>query len=207
MKSPVFVGIAGGTASGKTTVCHTIKEALGVECTVVAMDAFYKGIPEDQLHLVHEYNFDHPNALDHDEIYSVVNKLLNWEDAEMPVYDFKTHKRLEETQNLPAANFVILEGIYALYEKRMRDLMSLKIFVQTDDDIRLGRRMLRDRQERGRDIEGILNQYFKFVKPSYDEYIKPTMKKADIIVPHGAKNQVAIDLIVMNLRHYLQSQD
>lgn len=200
---PIFIGVCGGTASGKTTLCRRIEEALGVQCTVLAMDHFYKGLTAEELPMVHEYNFDHPNAIDFDEIYLAIQKLLKREDAMIPIYNFKTHSRESDRQVIRSSNLVLYEGIFALSDKRVRDLMKLKVFVQTDDDIRLCRRLLRDTKQRGRDPEGILNQYFKFVKPSYDEYIRPTMKHADIIVPHGAHNDVAIELIVMNLKNYL----
>ncbi|CAG9323049.1 unnamed protein product [Blepharisma stoltei] len=201
--TPIFIGVCGGTASGKTTLCNRISEALGAECTVLGMDHFYKGLTEEELPLVHEYNFDHPNSLDFDEMFIAIQKLLRREDADIPIYDFKTHSRKPERQMIKHANLILFEGILAFYDKRLRDLMKLKIFVQTDDDIRLCRRLLRDSTERGRHPDGILNQYFKFVKPSYDEYIRPTMKYADIIVPHGAHNDVAIEFVVMNLKNYL----
>jgi uridine kinase len=199
----IILGISGGSASGKTSVCRKVQEALGMDCTVLEMDNFYRGLTDEDLPMVHEYNFDHPNAIDFEEIYRAIKNLAAGNDADIPIYDFKTHSRLPQTQKIKANRLILYEGIYSLYDPRVRDMMKLKIFVQTDDDLRLARRLKRDTLERCRSIEGVLDQYFKFVKPSYDEYIEPTMKYADIIIPHGAYNQVAIDLIVLNLKNYL----
>ena len=201
--SSIIVGICGGSASGKTSLCRKVKEALGVDQTVLEMDNFYKGLTAEELPNVHEYNFDHPNAIDFEESYLAIKTLESGLDAEIPIYDFKTHSRAPEKQIVKANRLILYEGIYSLYDPRVRDMMKLKIFVQTDDDLRLCRRLKRDTVERGRSIEGVLDQYFKFVKPSYDEFILPTMKYADIIIPHGAHNQVAIDLLVLNLKNYL----
>ena len=199
-RSPILVGVCGGTASGKTSLCTKIYEALQINCTLIQMDSFYKGLAPEKLEHVDEYNFDHPDALDFEDIRRTISTLMRREPADVPLYDFTTHSRLSETNRLEPNNLILYEGIYALYDKDICDRMDLKIFVQTEDDVRLSRRLLRDTKERGRSIEGVLSQYFKFVKPSFDEYIRPTMKFADIIVPHGAHNQVAIDLIVMNLK-------
>ena len=199
----IVIGISGGSASGKTSLCRKVQEALGVDLTVLEMDHFYKGLTAEELPNVHEYNFDNPTAIDLEELYLAIKTLARGEDAEIPIYDFKTHSRLEERQIIKANKLILYEGIYSLYDPRVRDMMKLKIFVQTDDDLRLSRRLKRDTEERGRSVEGILGQYFKFVKPSYDEFILPTMKYADIIIPHGAHNQVAIDLIVLSLKNYL----
>jgi uridine kinase len=200
MDRPILVSVAGGTASGKTTLCRTIQEKLGLNCTLLEMDNFYRGLTPQQHEFAHEYNFDHPDAIDFNEALNVVQNLLNGNDVELAIYDFKTHSRSNQFKSLKSNKLILYEGIYSLYDERVRNLMQLKIFVQTDDDVRLCRRLLRDTKERGREVDGILTQYFKFVKPSFDEYIRPTMKYADIIVPNGASNQIAIDLIVKNLK-------
>jgi uridine kinase len=200
---PILVGICGGSASGKTSLCRKVAEGLGVDCTVLEMDHFYRGLTPEQIQSVSEYNFDHPEALNFDDIFVALNTLLEGKDAEIPVYDFKKHSRAPYKQTIKSNKLILYEGIFSLFDPKVRDMMKLKIFVQTDDDLRLSRRLLRDTQERGRDLDGVLYQYFRFVKPSYDEYIRPTMKYADIIIPQGAHNQVAIDLILLSLRNYL----
>lgn len=200
---PILVGICGGSASGKTSICRKVQEGLGVDCTVLEMDNFYKGLTEEELQNVSEYNFDHPSALSFEDIYAAIKTLMSGNDAEISIYDFKTHKRTGMTQTVRTNKLILYEGIYSLYDPKLRDMMKLKVFVHTDDDLRLCRRLKRDTIERGRSVEGVLDQYFKFVKPSFDEYILPTMKFADIIVPQGAHNQVAVDLIVLNLKNYL----
>ena len=199
----IILGICGGSASGKTSVCRKVQEALGLDCTVLEMDNFYRGLTPEERPNVADYNFDHPNAIDFEEIFLAIKTLANGNDAEIPIYDFKTHSRTSNKKIIKANKLILYEGIYSLYDPRVREMMKLKIFVQTDDDSRLCRRLKRDTIERGRSVEGVLQQYFRFVKPSYDEFILPTMKYADIIIPHGAYNQVAIDLIVLNLKNYL----
>ena len=200
---PILVGICGGSASGKTSLCRKLQQELSVDCTVLEMDHFYRGLTPEQLLAVSEYNFDHPEALNHEDIVQALQTLLTGQDAQIPVYDFKSHRRADYTQTVKSNKLILYEGIFSLYDPKIRDMMKLKIFVQTDDDLRLARRLLRDTQDRGRDLDGALEQYFKFVKPSYDEYIRPTMKYADVIIPQGAHNQVAIDLILLSLKNYL----
>lgn len=200
---PIVIGISGGSASGKTSICRKVQEGLGVDCTVLEMDHFYRGLTPEEKENVSEYNFDHPEALDLDGIYQALETLRKGQDAVIPVYCFKTHRRTGNTQIVKANRLILYEGIFSLLDPKVRNLMKLKIFVQTDDDLRLARRLLRDTQERGREVNDVLDQYFKFVKPSYDEFIRPTMKHADIIIPQGAHNQVAIDLVLLNLKNYL----
>jgi len=196
---PVLVGVAGGSASGKTTLCNRIISELSFRnCSVLSLDSFYKGgIPPEK---VASYNFDHPDSLDFDLCYEVLKKLVQKKDAEIPVYSFVTHSRAEQWEKIKPCDIILFEGILALHDPRIVELMNLKIFVQCDDDIRLYRRLLRDVKERGRDVEGILYQYNTFVKPSFNDFIKPSMKNANIIVPGNSDNAVAINLIVDNLR-------
>jgi len=196
---PVLIGVAGGSASGKTTLCNRIISELSFRnCSVLSLDSFYKGgIPPEK---VANYNFDEPNALDFDLCYEVLKKLANKEAAEIPVYNFSTHSREKEWEKVNPSDIILFEGILALHDPRIVELMNLKIFVQCDDDIRLYRRLLRDVKERGRDVAGILYQYNTFVKPSFNDFIKPSMKHANIIVPGNSDNAVAINLVVENLR-------
>lgn len=177
-------------------------------CCIVEFDAFYKGLSEEQHEHAADYNFDSPNALDFDLAYEKILQLLKYQDVEIPIYDFVTHKRNEnEHRQLAAQPILIFEGIFALYEKRFRDLMDLTIFVLTDDDLRLARRIKRDMAERGRMIQDILAQYNRFVKSSYDEFTKPTMKYADIIVPRGKENVKGIEFVINNLKLSIPQDD
>ncbi|TNV78732.1 hypothetical protein FGO68_gene8479 [Halteria grandinella] len=201
---PLFIGVTGGTASGKTSLCRRITERIGINVSYISLDSFYKGLSHEDHANAHNYNFDHPNALDFDLAYTLLSQILKGKDIEIPQYDFTTHARIEGTSDhVSAAPIIIFEGILSLYDARIRDLMDIKIFVLTDDDVRLSRRLMRDCTERARTIEGVLYQYNRFVKKAYDEYIKPTMRYANIIVPFGSDNTTAIDFIVTNLRSKL----
>ncbi|RDD41312.1 Uridine-cytidine kinase-like 1 [Trichoplax sp. H2] len=200
------IGLCGGSASGKTSLARKIIESLNVPwVTMLSMDAFYKVLSEEK-HLLanqNEYNFDCPDAIDYDVAVSTLRKLKEGKQVEIPVYDFTTHTRLEETKTVYGANVIIFEGIVSFCNKELLELMDMKIFVDADSDIRLARRLRRDIYERGRDLEGILKQYHKSVKPSYEEYIAPSRKFADIVVPRGSENDVAIDLIVHHVNKQL----
>lgn len=201
MIKPYFIGICGGTASGKTTLCREIFQNLSVidDCILLSMDNFYKGLTEEEHDDADNYNFDHPDAIDFDDVYNVLVKLLNHEDAEIPNYDFALHQRTKEKTYLDKSYFILFEGILALHDKRIRDMMDLKLFVHEADDVRLARRIRRDISERGRDVIGVLKQWHLTVKPSFDEFVAPTMKHADLIVQGNEFNKTAIQFIVDNL--------
>ncbi|XP_073861841.1 uridine-cytidine kinase-like 1 isoform X13 [Macaca fascicularis] len=229
-KEAFAIGLGGGSASGKTTVARMIIEALDVPWVVLlSMDSFYKVLTEQQQEQAahNNFNFDHPDAFDFDLIISTLKKLKQGKSVKVPVYDFTTHSRKRDWKTLYGANVIIFEGIMAFADKtlleglvpvspcrllassrslahRLHQLLDMKIFVDTDSDIRLVRRLRRDISERGRDIEGVIKQYNKFVKPSFDQYIQPTMRLADIVVPRGSGNTVAIDLIVQHVHSQLE---
>ncbi|EGG21789.1 uridine kinase [Cavenderia fasciculata] len=204
----LMICIAGGTASGKTTVCEEIIKRLeNKRISVICLDSFYRPLTHDELTTVASYNFDHPSAFDWDYATRAIKELKSGNHFNIPTYCFKTHNRLEETTPIADIDVIIFEGILSLYTQEIRDQMDIKIFVDTDSDTRLSRRVLRDIAERGRNLEGVLYQYEKFVKPSFDEYILPTKKYADVIIPRGADNVVAIDLIVRHIRSKLQDKD
>ncbi|NXI49637.1 UCKL1 protein, partial [Chloroceryle aenea] len=199
-------GLGGGSASGKTTVATMIIEALDVPWVVLlSMDSFYKVLTKQQQEQAasNDFNFDHPDAFDFDLIIATLKKLKQGKSVKIPIYDFTTHSRKKEWKTLYGANVIIFEGIMAFADKELLKLLDLKIFVDTDSDIRLVRRLRRDISERGRDIEGVIKQYNKFVKPAFDQYIQPTMRLADIVVPRGSGNTVAIDLIVQHVHSQL----
>ncbi|XP_057384534.1 uridine-cytidine kinase-like 1 isoform X6 [Balaenoptera acutorostrata] len=193
-KEAFAIGLGGGSASGKTTVARMIIEALDVPWVVLlSMDSFYKVLTRQQQEQAahNNFNFDHPDAFDFDLIISTLKKL-------------KQGKSVKKT--LYGANVIIFEGIMAFADKTLLELLDMKIFVDTDSDIRLVRRLRRDISERGRDIEGVIKQYNKFVKPAFDQYIQPTMRVADIVVPRGSGNTVAIDLIVQHVHSQLEER-
>ncbi|XP_067564896.1 uridine-cytidine kinase-like 1 isoform X5 [Pseudorca crassidens] len=208
-KEAFAIGLGGGSASGKTTVARMIIEALDVPWVVLlSMDSFYKVLTRQQQEQAahNNFNFDHPDAFDFDLIISTLKKLKQGKSVKVPIYDFTTHSRKKDWKTLYGANVIIFEGIMAFADKTLLELLDMKIFVDTDSDIRLVRRLRRDISERGRDIEGVIKQYNKFVKPAFDQYIQPTMRVADIVVPRGSGNTVAIDLIVQHVHSQLEER-
>jgi uridine kinase len=209
-RSPFIIGVAGGSASGKTTVCQEIVESLSNKrVCVISQDSFYRSLEVEEKKLAAEscYDFDHPDAFDYGIFEETIQKLKRGGEVEIPVYDFKTHSRLNMTEKVSGADVVIIEGILIFFTKSIREMMDMKIFVDTDSDVRLARRIRRDIQERGRDLESVLLQYEKFVKPSFDDYIMPTKQYADIIIPRGGGNKVAIDLLTQHIKSKLIAID
>ncbi|XP_061097912.1 uridine-cytidine kinase-like 1 isoform X1 [Conger conger] len=208
-KEAFVIGLCGGSASGKTTVANKIIEALDVPWVVLlSMDSFYKVLSKEAQELAarNEYNFDHPDAFDFELLVTVLRKLKKGKSIKVPVYDFTTHSRRKEWKTVYGANVVIFEGILAFANKELLKLLDMKVFVDTDSDIRLVRRLKRDIMERGRDIGGVIKQYNKFVKPAFEQYIEPTVQVADIVVPRGGENFVALDLIVQHVHSQLEKR-
>uniref|UniRef100_A0A7N6AW41 Uridine-cytidine kinase n=1 Tax=Anabas testudineus TaxID=64144 RepID=A0A7N6AW41_ANATE len=206
-KDAFVIGLCGGSASGKTTVARKIIEALDVPWVVLlSMDSFYKVLsPEQQIKAAsNDYNFDHPDAFDFDLLTHTLRKLKQGKSVKIPVYDFTTHGRQKDWKTVYGASVIIFEGIMSFADKELLKLLDMKLFVDTDSDIRLVRRLRRDISERGREIEGVIKQYNKFVKPAFEQYIEPTMRLADIVVPRGGGNMVAIDLIVQHVHSQLE---
>ncbi|KAM9703470.1 uridine-cytidine kinase-like 1 isoform 1-T1 [Menidia menidia] len=209
-KEAFVIGLCGGSASGKTTVANKIIEALDVPWVVLlSMDSFYKVLnkEEQELAVKNEYNFDHPDAFDFELLITVLRKLKKGKSIKVPVYDFTSHCRRKEWKTVYGANVVIFEGILAFANKELLKLLDMKVFVDTDSDIRLIRRLKRDISQRGRDISGIIKQYNKFVKPAFEQYIEPTVQVADIVVPRGGENFVALDLIVQHVHSQLEKRE
>ncbi|XP_041987817.1 uridine-cytidine kinase-like 1 isoform X2 [Aricia agestis] len=204
---PFLIGICGASASGKTTVATKIIESLNIPwVTIVSMDSFYKVLNEKQHQAAmrNEYNFDHPDAFDIELLISVLQRLKEGKKVEVPIYNYVTHSRENRTKTMYGANVIIFEGILAFYSAEVVEMLDMKVFVDTDADIRLARRLRRDIVQRGRDLEGVLKQYLTYVKPAYQSYIAPSMAHADIIVPRGGENKVAISLIVQHVHKQLQ---
>ncbi|XP_036942379.1 uridine-cytidine kinase-like 1 isoform X3 [Acanthopagrus latus] len=209
-KEAFVIGLCGGSASGKTTVANKIIEALDVPWVVLlSMDSFYKVLSKEEQELAakNEYNFDHPDAFDFELLVNVLRKLKKGKSIKVPVYDFTSHSRRKEWKTVYGANVVIFEGILAFANKELLKLLDMKVFVDTDSDIRLIRRLKRDISQRGRDISGIIKQYNKFVKPAFEQYIEPTVQAADIVVPRGGENFVALDLIVQHVHSQLEKRE
>ncbi|KAI1711234.1 uracil phosphoribosyltransferase domain-containing protein [Ditylenchus destructor] len=206
LKKSYLIGICGGSASGKTTVAQSIIERLEMPwVTVLSMDSFYKVLNAEQHELAakQEYNFDHPDAFDFELLYETLVRLRDGKSVEVPVYDFTTHRRDKNPKLMYGADILIFEGILSFHRPEIAVLMDMKVFVDTDSDIRLVRRLERDISQRGRDVTGVLDQYLKFVKPAFDTFIAPATKLADIIVPRGGENHIAIDLIVRQIKNQL----
>lgn len=204
-----IIGISGGSASGKTTVSKTIISKLGVPWVVIiSLDSFYKVLNDEQRERARkgEYNFDHPDAFDWELAYIALKKLKEGKSAKIPIYDFTTHSRLPKQKKVYGANVVIFEGIMTLCDEKVLQLLDMKVFVDTDSDIRLARRLRRDIKERGRDISGVLRMYDKFVKPMFEQHIAPSVKSADIVVPWEGENNVAVNLIVQHVSNQLEKR-
>ena len=195
-QKPFIIGVAGGSGSGKTTVVRHILERIGEDKLVLIQhDSYYR----DLKHLPFEdrarQNFDHPASLETELMIRHLNALSNGYSIDMPLYDFNRHIRLPETKTTYPRDIILIDGILIFTETELRNLMKIKVFVDTDDDIRLLRRLRRDIHERGRDLESVLAQYEKFVRPMHLEFVEPTKRYADIIIPRGGKNQVALDML------------
>uniref|UniRef100_A0A7S3ZBN8 Uridine kinase n=1 Tax=Lotharella globosa TaxID=91324 RepID=A0A7S3ZBN8_9EUKA len=208
-KEPLVIGVTGGTASGKTTVCRKIIERIGIPWVVmISMDRFYRSLPPEEMKLAKkkEFNWDHPSAFDWALFQKVIADIRTGKSVEVPRYDFATNSREKETDTVYGADIVIIEGILVLHDKPLRELMDIKVFVDTDSDLRLARRIKRDIRERGRTVDEVLDQYVKTVKPSFDDYIFPTKRYADLIVPRGGDNYVAINLLVQHIKAILKKR-
>lgn len=205
---PVVIGIAGGSGSGKTSVTHAILDVFKDRSVVVIeQDYYYK----DQSHLEFEQrletNYDHPDAFDNALLARDIEKLLNRESIEKPVYDYALHTRSKETVHIEPQDVIIIEGILVLADENLRDLMDMKLFVDTDADLRIIRRILRDINERGRSMDSVIDQYLSVVRPMHNQFIEPTKRSADIIIPEGGENKVAIDLMVTKIKTILESNN
>jgi uridine kinase len=204
-KKPVVIGVAGGSGSGKTSVTKSIYEHFkGHSILMIEQDYYYK----DQSQLPYEQrlntNYDHPLAFDNDLLIDHLKTLLNHHSIEKPVYDYKLHTRSEDVIFVEPKDVIILEGILILEDERLRNLMDIKLFVDTDADIRIIRRILRDIKERGRSIDSVIEQYISVVRPMHNQFIEPTKRYADIIIPEGGQNHVAIDLMVTKIQTILE---
>lgn len=191
----VIIGIGGGTGSGKTTLAKQLLKEYGRgEVVVLELDSYYKDLSDQPMHHRHHNNFDHPESIDIDLLLENVIGLKNGNKVEVPVYDFKTHSRTPETRTIEPHHVLVIEGILALHFKELRELMNIKTYVETPDDVRFIRRLKRDISTRGRTAEMVIDQYLSTVRPMHNQFVAPTKVFADIIIPEGGGNSVAIDL-------------
>ncbi|MEY9975415.1 uridine kinase [Lysinibacillus sp. RC79] len=207
-KRPVVIGIAGGSCSGKTSVTRAIYDVFRDHSVVVIEQDFYY---KDQSHLTFEErlgtNYDHPLAFDNDLLIEHIKRLLVRQPIEKPVYDYVQHTRAKEIIHVEPVDVIILEGILVLEDADLRDLMDIKLFVDTDSDLRIIRRIMRDIKERGRTTDSVIEQYLSAVRPMHNLFIEPTKRYADIIIPEGGDNEVAIDLLVTKIKTILETDN
>jgi uridine kinase len=207
MRKPVVIGVTGGSGSGKTSVTRSIYNRFkGHSILMIEQDSYYK----DQAHLPFEErlktNYDHPLAFDNDLLFEHIKLLQEYKTVQKPVYDYALHTRSEEVVVVEPRDVIILEGILVLEDERLRSLMDIKLFVDTDADIRIIRRLSRDIKERGRTLDSVIDQYVNVVRPMHNQFIEPTKRYADIIIPEGGHNHVAIDLMVTKIQTILEQK-
>ncbi len=203
MDKVYVIGVAGGSASGKTTIIKKIQEYFGDDIAVISHDAYYKAHNDMTYEQRTQLNYDHPDSIESEKMAEDVRRLIKGNAIEMPVYDYSIHNRSEETVHVEPKNVIVMEGILILENKELRDLMDLKVFVDTDADERLMRRIRRDMAERARSIDSILDQYAATVKPMHEEFVEPSKKYADVIIPRGGENTPGIDMLTTYMTRVL----
>lgn len=203
MKDVMIIGIAGGSGSGKTTLAQRIKDVFGEEIVILCHDYYYKSNDGISLEERKKLNYDHPNSFDTDLLIDQLRTLKEGKSIKHPVYSFVEHTRLDETVEVKPAKVIIVEGILIFENKELCDLMDIKVFVDTDADVRIIRRLLRDVQERGRDLDSVVNQYLSTVKPMHEEFVDPSKKRADIIIPEGGANDVALNMLLQKIKSFI----
>ena len=200
----IIIGVAGGTGSGKTTLTRRLKERFGDEMTVISHDNYYKAHDDMTYEERSLLNYDHPDAFDTDLLVEHIKALRAGETVACPVYDFTQHNRSKETLLIAPTGVIVVEGILIFADSKLRDLMDVKIFVDTDADVRILRRIVRDVRKRGRSLESVVTQYLTTVKPMHEQFVDPSKRFADVIVPEGGKNLVALDMIIRRVEHHLR---
>jgi uridine kinase len=202
----MIIGICGGTGSGKTTIANRILASVSAdEVVFIQQDLYYRNLKDMPLDYRNAANFDHPDALDNDLLVNHLKTLNAGEPVELPIYDFRTHTRLPDTTPIQAKPIVIVEGILIFAEPRVLEQMDIKVFVDTPDDIRFIRRLNRDIAERGRTLDSVIEQYLATVRPMHNQFVEPSKRHADVIIPEGGHNLVSIDLISGKIREKLAS--
>ncbi|MBQ2993631.1 MAG: uridine kinase [Alistipes sp.] len=200
-----IIGVAGGTGSGKSTLVKRLQEAFREEdVATLCHDYYYKAHPELTYEERTRLNYDHPQAFDTDMLVEHVRALKNNVPIEHPVYSFVEHNRTDETVPVKPSKVIIIDGILIFENKELRELMDIKVFVDTDADVRLARRILRDVRDRGRSMESVINQYTSTVKPMHEEFVEPSKRYADVIIPEGGFNSVAVAMLIQNIRSIVE---
>lgn len=203
----MFIGICGGTGSGKTTIARSIVEAVGAERVVlVEQDSYYRNLADMPLDERHQANFDHPDSIDSDMLVNHLLRLKQGLTVEMPLYDFKTHTRSNRIATIEPRQVVIVEGILIFAETRILDLLDVRVYVDTPDDIRFIRRLQRDILERGRTVESVIGQYYRTVRPMHNEFVEPSKRNADIIIPEGGQSGVSVEFLCSMVREKLSEE-
>ncbi len=207
MARRILIGIAGGSGSGKTLVARNIVRDLGSDRVVIIdQDSYYKNLEDIPLRDREARNFDHPDAFDNDLLRSHVRDLLSGEPIEQPIYDYTEHRRLTETRHIGERLIIVLEGILIYTDPELRALMDIKLFIDADPDVRFIRRLRRDLVERGRSVDSIIRQYEESVRPMHMQFVEPCKRWADVIIPEGGHNKVAIDLVKTKIRELLRER-
>ena len=204
--STMVIGIAGGTGSGKTTLTRRIQQVFGEDVSVVYHDNYYKAHPNMTYKERSALNYDHPDAFDTDLLVEDLKALCAGQTIQCPVYDYTIHNRSQETVTVRPTKVVIVEGILIFHDPALRELMDIKIFVDTDADVRILRRILRDVKERGRSLDSVIDQYLTTVKPMHQQFVQPSRQYADLVVLDGGHNLVALDMIVQRVRSHVEEK-
>ncbi len=196
MKKTILIGIAGGTGSGKTSVANAIlAEFSSSEVVLIQQDSYYHDLKHLHIDERATVNFDHPDAVDFNEMCENLQSLIDGQTVQIPMYNFNTHTRTDDTLTIGNHHIIVLEGILALFDEKIRNMMDIKLYVDTPDDIRIIRRIKRDINKRGRTFESVIEQYYNTVRPMHQQFVEPSKKYADVIIPEGSHNKVAIDII------------
>lgn len=206
MEDVIVIGVSGGSASGKTTIANRLKAASKKSVELLSHDFYYRAHNDLPFEERAKLNYDHPNAFDTDRIISDIKQLKQWKAIERPVYSFTEHNRLEETVKVNPSKVIIVEGFMIFENTELRDLMDIKIYVDTDADERLIRRIVRDVKERGRSLESIIEQYTNTVKPMHELFVEPYKKYADVIIPRGGMNDVAITMLINRINAIIHEE-
>ena len=205
MEQVLVIGIAGGTGSGKTTITRKLCENFGPDVSVINHDNYYKAHHNMPYEERAKLNYDHPNAFDTDMLIEHLKLLRQGQSVECPVYDYSIHDRTDRTITIRPTRVIIVEGILIYENRELCDQMDIKIFVDADADVRILRRIVRDVRDRGRSLESVINQYLSTVKPMHEAFVEPSKRRADVIVPEGGHNLVALDMVIQRVRAHLES--
>ena len=204
---PLIIGIAGGSGSGKTTLVERLSEQFGEDVSVLTHASYYTPRPDLTDEEREGINFDHPASFDTDQLISDLEDLIAGKTVQVPVYDFAIQDRLEESRTLSPTKIILVEGMLILENKALRNLLDIKLFVDTDDDVRLLRRLLRDTKERGRSLEDAAERYLSTVKPMHQQFVEPSKRYADVIIPEGGENAVALLMLIQRIAYHIENGD